>query len=262
MSFILHKMKTRLEEKVVYELEMNNSEMLSLNPLLGKHVRLIFSGAILCVSCGKKTKKSFSDGYCYPCAMKLASCDLCQTNPERCHFAAGTCREENWAKENCFIPHTIYLSNTSGIKVGITRTRQEKNRWMDQGATQALPIMDVGDRLSAGLIEVALKDAYADKTNYRAMLSGPAEEKDLVSLRKYIWQDHGAKASKLREDEILYLDYPILEYPKKIVSHNLDKTPTVEGKLMGIKAQYLILDSGVINLRKFTGYQIDFETGD
>ena len=52
------------------------------------------------------------------------------------------------------------------------------------------------------------------------------------------------------------LVYPVEQYPEKVKSHNLDKTPVIRGKLQGIKGQYLILDTGVINIRKYSGYEL------
>ncbi len=51
--------------------------------------------------------------------------------------------------------------------------------------------------------------------------------------------------------------YPVLEYPEKPNTLNFDKTPTLGGILKGIKGQYLIFDQGVINLRRFAGYEVE-----
>jgi hypothetical protein len=51
--------------------------------------------------------------------------------------------------------------------------------------------------------------------------------------------------------------FPARQYPSKIVSFNLDKIPVVEGQLDAVKGQYLILDTGVINIRKYAGYLVD-----
>jgi hypothetical protein len=63
--------------------------------------------------------------------------------PETCHYHLGTCREPDWAQNHCFRPHIVYLANSSGVKVGITRKTQIPTRWLDQGASQALPIFEV-----------------------------------------------------------------------------------------------------------------------
>lgn len=242
-------------------------QRLALNERLGRPLTLAWSGAIACTHCGRATKKSFAQGYCYPCFKRLARCDTCIVKPETCHFFAGTCREPEWAERHCFQPHIVYLANASGLKVGITRGTQVPTRWLDQGAVQALPILAVATRQQSGLVEMLFKEEVSDRTNWRAMLKGdtavfdmPAErdrllarlEGGLADLRERF----GADAIRVLDEAPVTLDYPVLEYPTKVVSHNLDKTPDVSGTLLGLKGQYLILDSGVINLRKYTGYEV------
>ncbi len=243
---------------------------IDLNERLGRPLRLTWSGAIACTHCGRATKKSFAQGYCYPCFKKLAQCDTCIVKPETCHFFAGTCREPEWAERHCFQPHVVYLANSSGLKVGITRGTQVPTRWLDQGAIQALPILEVATRQQSGLVETLFKEEVADRTNWRAMLKGEVASLDLVEERDRLLprldgglaalrERFGAEAIRVVDAAPVSLDYPVVEYPRKIVSHNFDKQPVVEGTLMGLKGQYLILDSGVINLRKFTGYEVTLE---
>ena len=240
---------------------------LDLNRRLGHPLTLSWTGAIACTHCGRATKKSFAQGYCYPCFKKLAQCDTCIVKPETCHFDAGTCREPEWAERFCFQPHVIYLANSSGLKVGITRGTQVPTRWLDQGAIQALPILAVDTRLQSGLVEVLFKEQVADRTNWRAMLKGEVEPLDLVAERDRLLaqlegglntlrEQFGAETIRILTETPISFDYPVLEFPRKIVSHNFDKQPEVSGTLLGIKGQYLILDTGVINLRKFTGYEV------
>jgi hypothetical protein len=54
------------------------------------------------------------------------------------------------------------------------------------------------------------------------------------------------------------INFPVDCYPVKIKSFNLDKQAEVAGILCGIKGQYLLLDTGVINIRKFSGYELEF----
>lgn len=263
----LRKMKTRLETPVAYEMVLGESRV-PLNELLGQSLQLQFLGTINCVHCDRLTQKSFNQGYCYPCFRRLAQCDGCIMSPEKCHYHLGTCREPAWGEANCMIDHFVYLANTSGLKVGITRHSQVPTRWMDQGATQALPIFRVASRLQSGLVETAFKAHIADKTNWQAMLKGPSERADLEAERQRLMaacagaiealqQQHGLQAvSVLEQQPVIEIDYPVLEYPRKVSSFNLDKDPLVAGTLLGIKGQYLILDTGVINLRKFGGYQV------
>ena len=174
----IEKMRATLAEPVQYALPVGDFH-LPMNELIGQPLKLVHTGRIHCVACGRLTKKSFNQGYCYPCFTKLAQCDSCIVKPELCHFAEGTCREPEWGMAHCMIPHVVYLANSSGLKVGITRHSQIPTRWLDQGATQALPILAVQSRFQSGLAEVIFKDFVADKTDWRAMLKGDAIELDL-----------------------------------------------------------------------------------
>nr|WP_229809172.1 DUF2797 domain-containing protein [Salinicola rhizosphaerae] len=246
-------------------------ETVALNARLGQRLRLRHTGAIHCVHCGRKTRKSFGQGYCYPCFKSLAQCDLCIVRPETCHYFKGTCREPSWGERHCFRPHIVYLANASGLKVGITRGTNTPTRWLDQGAIQALPILEVETRQQSGLVETLFKAHVSDRTNWRAMLKGevdpldlPAERDRLLSLvapeLDALRETHGAQAIReLAAPTPLAIRYPVREWPQKIVSYNLDKQAQLEGTLLGIKGQYLILDGGVINLRKFAGYQVEVD---
>ena len=175
---IARKMTTRLSAPVNYSLPLGDTQV-PLNPLLGTHVRLQYSGQINCVHCGRNTAKSFNQGYCYPCFMKLAQCDSCIIHPEKCHFEQGTCREPEWGEQFCMQDHIVYLANSSGVKVGITRATQIPTRWIDQGAVQALAIMRVRSRLQSGTLEMLFKQHVDDKTNWRDMLKGGDHLTDL-----------------------------------------------------------------------------------
>lgn len=267
LSGNLEKMRAVLDETVQYTLPVGE-ESLALNPLIGKTLRIESDGIINCTACGRKTKKSYSQGHCYPCSQRLASCDLCIMKPETCHFEKGTCREPEWGEAHCMQQHYVYLSNTSGVKVGITREHQVPTRWIDQGATEALPIFKVQTRYQSGLIEVMCKSHVADKTDWRRMLKGEGEPVDLLAMRDELLQlcevelngfterFGEAALQRLPEAAVTLLNFPVEEHPKKVTALNLDKTPTVEGTLLGIKGQYLIFDTGVLNIRKYTGYKV------
>ncbi len=258
----LSKMKTTYVTPIKYELTLGEVQC-DITSLVGKTISLTYSGNIFCENCGKKTKKSYAQGYCYPCTMKLASCDLCILKPETCHYDKGTCREPEWGLENCFRPHVIYLANSSGLKVGITRKTQVPTRWIDQGATEALPILEVSNRFLSGQIEMIFKKLVADKTDWRKMLKGDPEKIDLLEWKGKLLE--GLKA-ELSVHEYTVLDlpvvrfqYPVETYPEKVSSFNLDKVSVVTGKLTGIKGQYLIFDTGVLNVRTHTGYEVTIE---
>ncbi len=268
-SGALRKLRAELGEAVLYRLPVG-AEEIPLNALIGRKITLNFLGTITCVHCGRKTNKSFNQGHCYPCFQKLASCDICIMSPEKCHFDAGTCREPDWAQAHCHQPHVVYLANSSGLKVGITRGTQVPTRWIYQGAVQALPIFGVQTRLQSGLVEALLRQHVADKTNWRAMLKGQADPIDLLAERdrllalcadgiSVLQQRFGLQAIQLLPAaETLGINYPVLQYPVKVVSLDLEKTPTITGTLLGIKGQYLMLDIGVINIRKYGAYHVSF----
>ncbi len=263
----LSKMATQLGAPVQYSFRLGD-ELLPVNPLIGKTLRLEFLGAIHCSHCGRKTKSSYSQGYCYPCMQKLAQCDICIMSPERCHYEAGTCREPSWGEHFCMTDHVVYLANSSGVKVGITRATQIPTRWIDQGATQALPILRVATRQQSGFVEDLLRSQVADKTNWRALLKGDAAPVDLLAVREQLFATCGSGLTELQQrfgiqaiqplsdQAVVQIAYPINAYPAKINSFNLDKNPLAEGTLLGIKGQYLMFDTGVINIRKYTAYQL------
>lgn len=265
----LQKMPAEITSEVKYQLKLGD-QSIDLNTYIGQPIKLAYQGQIHCTHCGRKTNKSFAQGHCYPCFKKLPQCDLCIMSPEKCHFDQGTCRDPAWGEQFCFQSHYVYLANSSGIKVGITRGTQIPTRWIDQGAIQALPILRVDTRFQSGLVERIFGEHVADKTNWRAMLKGQVDPLDLIAERDRLFELCHTELSELENSvglqalqrlpdaEVLELNYPVLNYPAKVTSLNFDKTPVVEGVLQGIKGQYLILDTGVINLRKFTAYEVQF----
>ena len=267
----LSKMEASLnsEGSVDYQLPIDD-QRIGMNTLIGRTISIEHIGDIHCIHCGRRTKKSFSQGYCYPCFTKLPQCDTCIMSPEKCHFHHGTCRDPQWGEKYCFTDHFVYLSNTSGVKVGITRGTQLPTRWIDQGATQGLPIFRVQTRYQAGLIEDCIREHIADKTHWQKMLKGNSDSVDLHSLRdelmaksedglEFLEQEHGLQAlQRLYNESITEIKFPVEQFPEKVKSLNLDKQPLVEGVLQGIKGQYLIMDTGVINIRKFTAYNVKF----
>jgi hypothetical protein len=271
----LKKMAVAAGDEVEYALRLDD-DRLPLNPAIGAGVTLRYNGVIHCQHCGRKTSKSYSQGYCYPCSQRLAQCDMCIVRPHTCHFDKGTCREPEWGLSYCYQDHFVYLANSSGLKVGITRQDQLPTRWIDQGATQALPVFRTRSRHIAGVLEKALASHVSDRTDWRKMLKGDAEPLDLAARRdalletcgedidaiaaQFASRHDGAPFDRL-DSEPRAFRYPVMHWPDKIRALNLDKTPEVTGRLDGIKGQYLILDSGVLNLRKYTGYDVAFSAG-
>lgn len=193
-------------------------------------------------------------------------------SPEKCHYDAGTCRDPEWAQDFCMTDHFVYLANSTGVKVGITRGTQLPTRWLDQGAIQAVPIFRVATRQQSGFVEDVLRSQVADRTNWRTLLKGDVEPIDLIAIREQLMdsceqpllelqQRFGLQAIQpINDVDILDIAYPVQAYPTKIKSFNLDKDPVAEGTLIGIKGQYLLFDTGVINIRKYTSYQLAVST--
>lgn len=258
-------MVTSLKDgKVHYSLSLED-KIIDLNRSLGKKVVLKHTGDIHCIATGEKIKKTYNQGYSYKAFMSLPECDICIVKPELCHFDRGTCRDPEWGKQHCFQPHILYLAYSSGVKVGITREHQVPTRFMDQGALYALPILKLNSRRDSGVLESEIAKEMSDKTNWRKMLQAPDESFDpfeLVELRDEIYENYGDLIDELEaldlDSEVMTLSYPVLEYPTKIKSLGFDKTPEISGKLMGIKGQYLILDTGVLNMRKHQGYFVEW----
>lgn len=269
----LGKMHSQLQsgQPVSYQLPIGE-QLLPLNELLGRRLSIEYLGEIHCCHCGRKTRKSFNQGYCYPCFRKLPQCDSCIVSPEKCHYHQGTCRDPAWGEQFCMMEHVVYLANSSGLKVGITRATQVPTRWIDQGASQAVAFMRVATRHQSGLLEVLFKESVNDRTNWRAMLKGAPEPLDLLTSVEQLVSVNATRIAALQEQfgiqaiqqvktsTVLAIDYPVLEYPAKVTSQSFDKQSLIEGTLLGIKGQYLLLDTGVINIRKHTAYQVRVTT--
>jgi len=185
--------------------------------------------------------------------------------PETCHYHLGTCREPEWGLSNCLTPHIVYLANSSGIKIGITRKTNTPSRWIDQGAISALPILEVKTRRESGLIENhMIRQLFGHTTNWRVMLKNETEPADLITAKASVLAEvsslvDGLEAKTL-PDDVVNIDYPVLKYPTKVVSLSFDKTPVISGVLNGVKGQYLLLETGVLNIRKFSSYNLTIST--
>lgn len=263
----IRKMKTQLKEIVHYSLPLFNNlienHLIYLNDYIGKKIKITFENEINCIITGKKIKKVYGEGMSYDAFINSPQASPSIINPELSRIHEGIAlRDYEWEMEHHFKPHYVYLSNTSNIKVGVTRVTQVPSRWIDQGATQALVIAETPYRQAAGLIEVFLKNHFKDKTNWQQMLKSDSNYIDL-SFEK-------DKIIKLLPDELkkftyIYIPetiikYPILRYPEKIQSMKLENTNIIEGTLTGIKGQYLMLDFlKVLNIRAHSGYKISIE---
>ncbi len=243
----------------------STSGKIGMNKLIGKEITIEFNGKITCMSCGKRTTKSYGQGYCYPCFISIPQTEECVMRPELCRAHEGIARDMEYAKEHCLTDQYVYLALSGGLKVGVTRFHQVPTRWVDQGANFAIKLAIAKNRYSVGIIEVALKQILADKTNWRKMLTGNDNEIPLVEEKikaiNYL-KENNLEFSET-ENNIYAINYPVEKFPTKVTSVNFDKKPQHKGVLAGIKGQYLLFtDNSVLNIRKHSGYNVEILVGD
>lgn len=258
----LRKMQTELATPIQYTLHLGENKV-NMTELVGTNLKMKFTGVINCVSCGRVTKKSFAQGFCYPCFQNSPQAAECIIRPELCRAHLGEGRDPEWEEKNHNQPHVVYLAISSGIKVGVTRETQVPYRWIDQGASRAIKIAVTENRYQAGMIEVALKEFASDKTPWQRMLKNEvATDIDIIETKDLLIDKLDEEWMELvsDDDEVTELNYPSIRFPQKVKSHNLDKEPVLEGKLEAIKGQYWLFEGGVvINVRKYGGYFVDLE---
>jgi hypothetical protein len=255
---VLTKMQTEFGDLIQYYLVFEDS-FLHVNQLLDKTIAIEFMG-FQCLNCGKK-KKIFRQGFCYDCFYSSAQVGDWIMKPELSTAHLGIeDRDLVYEQKVQLQPHIVYLALSSEVKVGVTRGTQVPTRWIDQGANQALAIVEVPNRYLAGITEVALKNHYADKTNWRKMLTNDIEAADLIAERLKVQDLIPAEVQEYfynDKNDLYEMHYPVLQYPTKVKSLSLDKTPHFQGKLTGIKGQYLLFDDGtVFNVRGSEGYVV------
>ncbi len=255
---VLKKMQTEFENPIQYYLIFQDS-FLNVNQLLNKNIEINFVG-YQCLNCGKQ-KKIFRQGFCYDCFFSSPAVGDWIMKPELSTAHLGIQDRDLAYEEKVQLqPHIVYLALSSEVKVGVTRNTQVPTRWIDQGAEKAIAIVEVPNRYLAGITEVALKNHFADKTNWRKMLTNDIVHIDLIEERSKLKQLIPAEVREyfhLEKNDLYEMNYPVLEYPNKINSLSLDKTPNFKGKLTGIKGQYLIFEDGtVFNVRSSEGYMV------
>jgi hypothetical protein len=259
---VLLKMHGEMGDKVSYHLPLG-PELINMNELLGHAIEFEYQGIIHCIKCGRVTRKSFAQGFCYPCFTTAPETSECILRPELCRAHEGESRDEKWAEDHCLQDHFVYLALSSGLKVGVTRSSQVPTRWIDQGALKAIRLAKTPNRFLAGRIEVALKARMSDKTNWRNMLTNKLDHDIDLNAEKdkaagYLTKEFSVYLSP--ENEIVEIKYPVENYPEKVKSLSFDKLNNIGGKLSGIKGQYLIFSDGsVLNIRKHNGYLVNLE---
>ncbi len=253
---VLNKMQTQFETPIQYFLIFQDS-FLNVNQLLNKNIEINFVG-YQCLNCEKK-KKIFRQGFCYDCFYSSPAVGDWIMKPELSTAHLGIQDRDLAYEEKVQLqPHIVYLALSSEVKVGVTRKTQVPIRWIDQGAEKAISIVEVPNRYLAGITEVALKNHFADKTNWRKMLTNDIIFTDLIKEREklqYLLPNEVQEYFHLEKNDLYEMNYPVINYPLKINSLSLDKTPNYKGKLIGIKGQYLIFEDGtVFNIRSNEGY--------
>lgn len=254
-------MSTSLVEGMAHYVLRSGASAVSMNELMGRQMTLKATGVLSCVRCERRVKKLFGQGYCYPCFQNAPENSECIVRPELCRAHLGEGRDPAWEQEHHHAEHVVYLSFTGQVKVGVTRSTQVPTRWIDQGASTALVIARTPYRQLAGAIEVALKERFADRTNWRQMLRAlPFADEALMAAR-------GEVLAALPEALQTYVEpaatpqqlrYPVLEHPPKVTSVSLEKQPEVGGTLVGIQGQYLLWRDGrVLNVRNQSGVHVE-----
>lgn len=255
----LLKMQVVYDSPVQYYLT-GGTEPLLLNEWIGSVVKIAFTGDIHCIHCGRSVNKTFGQGYCYPCFISVPETSECVLRPELCQAHLGISRDMEWSKEHCLQDHFVYLALTSAVKIGVTRSSQIPERWIDQGAWKAIRFARTPNRHTAGLIEVAMKKYLPDKTNWRHMLTDrKSTDLDLremkTSARQWLPEEFSDYVSD--DDSISTFEYPVIAYPSSVHQLTLQNTHTYEGTLAGIRGQYLIFTDGtVFNVRAHQGFII------
>jgi len=266
----LRKMSAHLNEEglVHYSMPLHaNLERqgdLALNVLIDSHLKIQFTGKINCIETGKSIRKTYGEGLCYEAWLSSPVASPSIIHPELSRIHEGIAlRDFEWEMKHHNVPHVVYLAYTDKVKVGVTRAIQRTTRWIDQGAARALVFAETPYRQLAGEIEVFLKDYVADKTSWQAMIRCvAADESELLKererLENIIREDLGMFLSD--DSGIIQIHYPITSIPQKLVSVKLERAPTLAGKLIGIKGQYFIFESGeVLNIRAHSGYEVEIE---
>ncbi len=257
---VLTKMNSEYSEPIQYYLVFEN-DFINMNQLLGKDIRMEFV-AYQCLNCGLN-KPIYRQGFCKSCFFDIPQAADWIMRPElsKAHLDEED-RDLAYEKKVQLQPHIVYLANSSNVKVGVTRKSQVPTRWIDQGAHEAIEIVEVPNRYLAGITEVALKDYVSDKTNWRTMLKNDIVDENLVEWREKLKQYIPEEAQDyfIASNSETNLDFPVVKYPEKPKSLNIEKLKTYSGKLVGIKGQYLIFeDDTVFNVRANEGLVVKIE---
>ncbi|WP_242130715.1 DUF2797 domain-containing protein [Aestuariivivens marinum] len=251
---VLTKMETEFSKPIQYYLVFEN-DFININQLLNKTITIQFV-KYQCLNCGVD-KPIYRQGFDKQCFYEVPQAADWVMRPELSTAHLGKeDRDLEYEKQVQLQPHIVYLANSSNVKVGVTRKNQVPTRWIDQGAHEAIEIVEVPNRYLAGITEVALKDHVSDKTNWRTMLKNEIKDEDLVAWRERLKQyiPDEVKDYFIETNTETNLDFPVIKFPEKPKSLNIVKQLDYKDKLVGVKGQYLIFeDETVFNIRANEG---------
>tara|TARA_Y100001968_G_scaffold63304_1_gene54085 strand:+ start:1935 stop:2735 length:801 start_codon:yes stop_codon:yes gene_type:complete len=258
----LMKMVSDLDNHVKYSLPIGK-ESFNISDFIDNNIQIEFNNEIFCIKCNNKIKKSFAQGFCFPCFQSAPETSECILKPELCQAQEGIARDMEWARDHCLKDHFVYLSLTSGIKVGVTRSTQIPTRWIDQGAVSAIKFAKTPNRYFAGIIEVFLKQFISDRTAWQRMLKNQIDSSiDLIKKKNELIEKLPEKLKEyvIVNNLVVNINYPIKNFPDKVKSLSLDKNSLIDGQLTGIKGQYLYINNEtVFNVRKHQGYLVNIK---
>ena len=259
----LHKLDAVHASPIGYSLHVGE-EHLPLNKRIGAGLRVAFAGKQECRHCGEVTDRGFGGGYCYRCFKRLARCDLCIVSPARCHHHLGTCREPDWGEANCMVPHTVYLADSGGLKVGLTRHADGVPRWIEQGARAGVVIARAPTRRVAGELEAAIAEVVADKSDWRRQVLGHSVVESLADEARRIGRLVGEEAAKRlgatwEVGDPVTFHYPIKRPLRRPVRLKLRRDSPIEGRLIGIVGSFVLFDYGAWNVAEDIGTHITIE---
>lgn len=257
----LAKMRTSIGNEVRYYLEIGD-DILFMNDLIGKELNLSYLHKITCF-CGDEVTSVFRMNFCRDCFFNKPQAGDPILRPElsKAHLGEED-RDLAWEREYQLQPHLVYLANSAGLKVGVTRIGQRPTRWIDQGATQAIVLAETSNRYEAGMIEVALKEHMSDKTPWKKMVKGEDEVMDMIAEKNRVRNWVPAEYAPFISDDnaVTEIRYPVREYPANAKTVNLEKSESMSGTLTGIRGQYLLFQSGVVlNVRAHEGRHVQIE---
>ena len=96
----INKMTVSNCQSVKYTLPLSIHNII-VNDFIERTIKISFQKKIFCTKCGKQTKKTYLNSFCYDCFCTAPESDICIFSPEKCKAHIGITRDLQWAKKNC-----------------------------------------------------------------------------------------------------------------------------------------------------------------